>query len=72
MTVVLVRKLADWIDGIDLSSFRVGDVLDLPHATARLLAAEGWVLVDRRRPLRTSHTQVPARRASDRQELCGP
>jgi hypothetical protein len=49
MRVVLIRKLADWVDGIDLSRFRVGDVLELPWAAAQLLAAEGWAIRDRRR-----------------------
>jgi hypothetical protein len=30
------------IDGVDLSSYDVGDVLRLPETEARLLVAEGW------------------------------
>lgn len=41
-TVRLTRKLAESIDGIDLSNRQVGDVLLLPSRSARLLIAEGW------------------------------
>jgi hypothetical protein len=40
MRVVLTRKLAECIDGVDLTGHIVGDVLDLPFAAARLLIAE--------------------------------
>ena len=42
MKVRLTRKLAERIDGVDLADFRVGDVLDLPPAEARLVIAEQW------------------------------
>jgi len=42
MVVRLTRKLAEEIDGIDLSSRHVGDVLYLDGVQARLLIAEGW------------------------------
>jgi hypothetical protein len=42
MQVRLTRKLAETIDGIDLSSHEVGDVFDLPAAEAQLLLAEEW------------------------------
>jgi hypothetical protein len=42
MRVRLVRKLAERIDGIDLSNYKIGDVLELPARKARLLFAEGW------------------------------
>ena len=41
-TVRLTRKLAESIDGIDLSNRQVGDVILLPSYSARLLIAEGW------------------------------
>jgi hypothetical protein len=41
-TVRLTRKLAERIDGIDLSRHKVGDVLIVPSHQARLLVAEGW------------------------------
>jgi hypothetical protein len=57
MKVVLTRKLADCIDGIDVSGRRTGDVLDLPAAKARLLMAEEWAIPDRRH----SHDPPPER-----------
>lgn len=42
MHVRLTRKLADVIDGIDLSDRHVGDLLDLPKHDAEVLMAEGW------------------------------
>lgn len=48
--VRLTRKLADCVDGIDISSRRVGEVFALPVQAARLLIAEGWAeMIDRRR-----------------------
>jgi len=40
--VRLTKKLAEAIDGIDLSARRVGDVVDLPKHDAEILLAEGW------------------------------
>jgi hypothetical protein len=48
MHVRLKRKLADRIDGIDLSNHEVGDVIDLPDRKARMLVAEGWGVIERR------------------------
>jgi hypothetical protein len=42
MQVRLTRKLAETIDGVDLSRRVVGDVLDLPQREAQMLLAEGW------------------------------
>ena len=42
--VQLIRKLAEHIDGIDLSSYDVGDVFDLPRREAELLIREGWAV----------------------------
>ena len=65
MIVVLIRKLADSIDGVDLSRCRVGDVLRVPLIAARLLLAEGWAIADRRQVSPSRHTPAK-RRASDR------
>jgi hypothetical protein len=47
MRVRIVRKLARFLNGIDLDKFQVGEVVELPPKAARLLIAEGWaVLVD--------------------------
>jgi len=49
MKVVLTRKLADSMDGIDVAAHHVGDVLDLTAAEAELLVAEHWATPERRR-----------------------
>lgn len=49
MKVVLTRKLADCMDGVDVADRHVGDVLDLEPADARVLIAEQWAIPDRRR-----------------------
>jgi hypothetical protein len=49
--VQLVRKLADVIDGVDLSGYSVGDTIALSPNEARLLIAEHWaVSAERRTP----------------------
>jgi hypothetical protein len=48
MRLRLVRKLAEEIDGVDLSHQHVGDVFDLPGRKAQLLVAEGWAIAERR------------------------
>jgi hypothetical protein len=42
--VRLIKKLAEKIDGIDLTARERGDVLDLSPAEGRLLIAEGWAV----------------------------
>jgi hypothetical protein len=46
MRVRLIRKLADVVDGIDISSCGVGDVMDLSPQDARLLIAEQWAIAE--------------------------
>jgi hypothetical protein len=41
-TIRLIKKLASIINGIDLSSFQVGDVIRVPESTAAMLIREGW------------------------------
>jgi hypothetical protein len=41
----LTRKLAEILDGVDLTRYSVGEVLDLPVSQARLLLAEGWAVL---------------------------
>jgi hypothetical protein len=38
----LTRKLASLLNGVDLSSFKVGDVVRLPERDAMMLVLEGW------------------------------
>jgi len=42
MKVRLTKKLAEMLDGIDLSCRHVGEVIDLPDCDARLIVAERW------------------------------
>ena len=44
MRIRLTRKLADCLDGVDVSHYRVGDVLNLPTREALLLVAENWAV----------------------------
>ena len=44
MQIQLVRKLANHLDGIDVTAYRQGDVLDLPRRDAELLIAERWAV----------------------------
>ncbi len=49
--VRLTKKLAPILNGIDLSKVEVGDIIDLPNATAVILIREGWAeLVTERKP----------------------
>jgi hypothetical protein len=45
MRIQLIRKLAKSIDGVDLSGYEAGDVLDLSVRDAQLLIAEEWAVV---------------------------
>ena len=44
MRVRLTRKLAERIDGVDLSRSRTGDILDLSPQEAGLLVSEQWAV----------------------------
>ena len=44
MQIQLVRKLANYLDGIDVSARQQGDVFDLPRRDAELLIAERWAI----------------------------
>lgn len=50
MRVRLIRKLAEQIDGVDLTGRAVGDVLDIPDREALMLVSEGWATAEE--PLR--------------------
>ena len=47
--VWLRKKLAECINGVRLQDAHVGDVLDLPASEARLLIAEEWAVLERRK-----------------------
>lgn len=38
----LTRKLAAVLNGLDVSSLHVGDVIELPDSAARMMIAERW------------------------------
>lgn len=42
--VRLIRKLAERVNGVDLSKVRVGDTFDVPFKDARILIGEGWAV----------------------------
>jgi hypothetical protein len=70
MRVLLRRKLAECIDGVDLIGRNVGDVFDLPPAEARLLLAEEWAIAERRalnqRDRRREYVSQPSNRDARR------
>src|SRR6187397_3054219 len=66
MLVRLVRKLADQLDGINVSAYHEGEVLDLPERTAALLVAERWAVPARRREVRGVSTVQGRSMAADR------
>ena len=42
MHVRLFKKFASFLNGVDLRNVRVGECVDLPAATARMMVLEGW------------------------------
>jgi len=44
MFIRLVRKLAEQLDGIDVSAHCAGDVIEVPRYEAELLIAEEWAV----------------------------
>jgi hypothetical protein len=46
MRIRLTQKLAERVDGIDLTGVGVGDVLELPDWQALCLIREGWAVAD--------------------------
>ena len=48
MRVRIVRKLADRVDGVDLTHHDVGEVIELPEMDGRLVIAERWAEFARR------------------------
>jgi hypothetical protein len=64
MRVRLSRKLANRLDGIDVSRDPEGALLDLPVRQAELLIAEGWATPAERRGLSVS---TPREAAGDHQ-----
>ena len=46
MHIRLVRKLANFLNGVDLTHRRVGDLFDCPEAEGRILVLEEWARVE--------------------------
>jgi hypothetical protein len=44
MLIRLTKKLAAIMNGVDVSSVSVGDVLELPEAAARMMIDEEWAV----------------------------
>ena len=44
MRVQLIKKLAEMLDGIDVSAHQQGDILNLTRSECALLVAEGWAV----------------------------
>jgi hypothetical protein len=65
MRIRLVRKLADNLDGIDVTGRHEGDVLDLPAERAALLIAEQWAVPVRSREHRNASTISERSHAAD-------
>lgn len=47
MRVRLTRKLAESVDGVDLSAHCVGDIVDVSPTDARLLILEKWAVPEK-------------------------
>jgi len=61
MRVRLTRRLAESIDGIDLSRRSVGDLIDLSQPDAKVLMAEGWATLADEEPANDAHPGMRAR-----------
>ena len=42
LRVLIIKKFARFLNGVDLDTLKVGDVVDLPDAIATMLVHEGW------------------------------
>ena len=56
----ITRKFAEFIDGVDLSARRVGDVIEVSARDAKLLLAERWAVnVSKGEPQRIEAADPP-------------
>jgi hypothetical protein len=69
MRVRLTRKLAEAIDGVDLSRRHVGDVMDLPEHDADMLMAEGWATSSESASERGGHQEGRPRQETEASEV---
>ena len=63
MKVRLTKKLAERIDGVDLSEYHVGEVLELSPRESRVLIAEEWATERERRRVQAELVGSERRRA---------
>jgi len=63
MKVRLTKKLAERIDGVDLSEYHVGEVLELSPRESRVLIAEEWATERERRRVQAELVGSARRRA---------
>ena len=68
MRVKLVRKLADVLNGVDLSKISVGDMVDLIPYQAQMLILEGWAEEAPRQPGRVINLQSVRNSIADSEE----
>jgi hypothetical protein len=65
--VRLIRKVANYLDGIDVSRYSVGDIVELHALEAALLIAEGWAIGEH-----TERAAEDRRAQSDRRQQAEP
>jgi hypothetical protein len=64
MRVRITRKLAEWIDGVDLSHHHIGDVMEVTRHEGELLVAEEWAVQVAPRARMKSRTAAPFTRSN--------
>jgi hypothetical protein len=65
--VQLIRKLADRLDGVDVTPYAVGQAIDLSAHAAAVLISEGWARpVQAASPLDAVSASPPRRQADGR------
>jgi len=69
--VRLTKKLAECLDGVDLTRCRVGDALNLPAHEAQLLIAEQWATPAERRRTNIGRS-INERRVATADDRGGP
>jgi len=68
MRVKLVRKFANVLNGVDLSTINVGDLMDLMPYQAQMLILEGWAEEAPRAPGKVIDLQSVKHSIADRKE----
>jgi hypothetical protein len=69
MRVRLTRKLANEMDGVDVTHANVGDVLELHESQAQLLIAEGWAVQETSRVLQFASVNADDDRNQDDEDV---